>query len=110
MHLGANGHSYNEGVRVSPAANIGRGDLFTPHENHHDLPAMETDHRLAEIPQTGQPGYHGPTSTLYDEFTEQPCSPSPSDPSAGRHDDLLVAEAAKQRMLHLKDLCIKPCF
>lgn len=63
-------------------------DLFTTYHKHHDLQTKGAEEQLAEIPQTGQPGYHGPTSALYDEtsvFTEQLGSPSPSEPSVEPH-------------------------
>ena len=73
---------------MPPASNIETPDLFTTYHNHHDLQTKGAEQQLAEIPQTGQPGYHGPTSALYDEtsvFTEQLGSPSPSEPSVEPH-------------------------
>ncbi|KAL2858590.1 fungal-specific transcription factor domain-containing protein [Aspergillus pseudoustus] len=107
VRVGANGSTYSGGVRVPSAANVESQSLLLAHDYHHELPAKGTNHRLAEIPQTGQPGYHGPTSALYDEtreFCERSSSPSPSNPSTEPHDDLLVAEAAKQRHMEMVNM------
>ncbi|KAJ0415204.1 fungal-specific transcription factor domain-containing protein [Aspergillus carlsbadensis] len=75
-----------------------------PGSNLYPLSPRRAEHHLAEIPQTTQTGYHGPTSAMYDETrapNERLASPSPPDRAIESQDDCLIAEAAKERHMEM---------